>query len=219
MAWTRAVTRRSRAGVGLAALVAGSLLVAACAGSGYHYVKSSDDHTYFKVPEGWKLFDEETIVHGLKKLSKRQQQATIDQSWQVGFDASSRPSLKHIGSARSSSPDGLAVVSPLSPDEQDSMSLQTLRNEYVNIDAAVQANAAVIQTYEPVTFDGGFHGIHLVATIEDSKGNSSTIDQTSVVDQDTTKLYSLIVTCTTSCYDRYKDKIDNVVSSWTVRDH
>ena len=43
--------------------------------------------------------------------------------------------------------------------------------------------------------------MHLVATIDDSKGHSATIDQTSVVDEATTKIYTLIVTCTSDCYD------------------
>jgi hypothetical protein len=219
MAWGRAPWRPKPLG-GLAAALAAAVLLTACAGSGYHYVKNSDDHTYFKVPDNWKLYDEDAIVGSLRDtLSKKQRQAALDTSWQVGFDASSRASLKHIGDQHASSPEGLAIVSQLSSDEADAMSLQTMRNTFVPIDAAVQANTADVQTYEPVTFDGGFHGIHLVATFEDKKGRSSTIDQTSVVDQDTTKMYTLLVTCTTTCYDRNQDKIDNVVKSWTVRDH
>jgi hypothetical protein len=217
MAWRRALWRSKPLG-GLAAVVAAGVLLAACAGSGY--VKNSDDHTYFKVPDSWKLYDEDAIVGSLRdQLTKKQRQAALDTGWQVAFDASSRASLKHILNPQASSPEGMAIVSQLSADESDAMSLQALRNSFVNIDAALQANAADVVTYEPVTFDGGFHGIHLVATIEDKKGRSSTIDQTSVVDQDTTKTYSLILTCTTTCYDRNQDKIDNVVKSWTVRDH
>ena len=61
--------------------------------------------------------------------------------------------------------------------------------------------------------------MHVVASIDDSKGHSATVDQTSVVDEATTKIYTLIVTCTSDCYDAHKSQIDNVVSSWTVRDH
>ena len=42
----------------LALAVAG----AACSSSGYHYVKNSDDRTYFKVPDGWKLYDEDELT-------------------------------------------------------------------------------------------------------------------------------------------------------------
>jgi hypothetical protein len=217
MPWSRA-PQRSKVCAAAAALLAAAL-IAACAGSGYTYVKNGDDHTYFKVPDNWKLYDEDSIVHSLNKtLSKREQQAAIDQGWQVGFDASSRPSLKHLLSGRASDPEGVAIVSPLSNDEQDSMSLQAMRNTYIQIDAALQANAAEIQTYEPVALDGGFHGMHVVVTI-DAKAGSTTVDQTSVVDQDTTKIYTLIVSCSTSCYNRNQDRIDNIVKSWTVRDH
>jgi hypothetical protein len=219
MAWRRA-PRRSKPLGRLVLFAAAATLLAACAGSGYHYVKSSDDHTYFKVPESWKLFDEQTIVHNLGKgLSKSAQQAQLDQGWQVGFDASSHPSLKHLGSGRAGSPEGLAIVRPLSTQDADAISMQTLRNAYVDIDTAVQNNEGQIVQYEPVALDGGFHGMHVVAELQDSKGRTSTIDQTSVVDKDTTKLYSLIVTCSSDCYDAHKSQIENVVSSWTVRDH
>ena len=52
-------------------LVAAPLALAACAGSGYHYVKSTEDKTYFKVPESWNLYDEESILGALKGPSRR----------------------------------------------------------------------------------------------------------------------------------------------------
>ena len=32
------------------------------AARGYNYVKSSDDHTYFKVPDDWKLYDNDALL-------------------------------------------------------------------------------------------------------------------------------------------------------------
>lgn len=216
MAWIWA-PRRSKPHRGLAALTLASILLAACAGTGYHYVKSSSDHTYFKVPDSWKLFDEKSIVHSLG-LSKSQERTQLDQSWQVGFDASRHPSLKHLGSGRADAPEGLAIVDPLSAQDADAVSMQSLRNEYVDIDGAVQSNKAQILKFEPVALDGGFHGMHVVAELQGSKGRTATIDQTSVVNKDTTKIYSLIITCTSDCYDAHKSQIEDVVSSWTVRD-
>ena len=34
-----------------------AVLAAACSGTGYTYVKNSDDQTYFKVPDKWKLYE------------------------------------------------------------------------------------------------------------------------------------------------------------------
>jgi hypothetical protein len=219
MAWRRAFRRSGAALAVAAAVVAGAVLLAACAGTGYQYVKSSSDHTYFKVPDGWKLFDEQSIVKSLgKSLSKSQQQAALDQSWQVGFDGSSHPSLKHLGNEHADAPEGLAIVRPLSAQDADAISLQSLRNQFVDIDTAVQNNLGQIVSYDPVSLSGGFHGMHVVAELQDSKGTTSTIDQTSVVNSDTTKIYSLIVTCTSDCYDAHKSQIQNVVGSWTVRD-
>ena len=90
MPWRRA-PQRSKVCAAAAALVATALL-AACAGSGYTYVKNGDDHTYFKVPDNWKLYDEDTIVHSLNKtLSKR---ASSRSSTRAGRSGSTRAATR-----------------------------------------------------------------------------------------------------------------------------
>ena len=47
----------------VAALVVGAAVaLTACAGTGYHYVKNSSDKTYFKVPDSWKLYNEDSVL-------------------------------------------------------------------------------------------------------------------------------------------------------------
>ena len=197
-----------------------ALFLAACGGSGFSYVKNSDDHTYFKVPQEWKVFDEDTIINTLgKNLSKRARDTERDQNWQVAFDANTHPSLKHLLDPNAKFPTGLAMVNQLSFNDADSTSLGSLRNSFFDVDAAVQANAGEIVSYEPVELDGGFHGFHLVADLDLTKKATVRLDQTSLLDQATSKLYTLLVSCTAKCYDRYQSDIEKVVNSWTVRDH
>ena len=73
-------------------------------------------------------------------------------------------------------------------------------------------------TYEPLEPDGGFHGFHLVANVDADKGRVVTLDQTTLVDQATSKVYSLLVTCDADCYDHNSEQIGHVVDSWTVRE-
>ena len=40
------------------------------------------------------------------------------------------------------------------------------------------------------------------------KGGYTTLDQTVVVDADTTKLYILAIGCSDTCYEKNKDEID-----------
>jgi len=204
--------------VALAALAA-ALLGTACSSTGYHYVKSSDDRTYFKVPEGWKLYDEDQLLKAYgKDLSPRQKASELDTAWQVAFDASPQPSLEHLGDPKAKHPNGLAVVRELSFDAADTTSLVSLRNLFYDVDTAVQNEMGEIIAYEPLEPEGGFHGFHLVAEVDTADGTVVTLDQTSLVDQATSKVYTLLVTCDARCYDDNVDQIERVVGSWTVRE-
>jgi hypothetical protein len=210
--------RRLPLGAAAAGLVL-ALLGAACASTGYHYVKNSDDRTYFKVPDAWKLYSEDEVLKAYAKdLSPRQREAERDSSWQVVFDASPKPSLSHLGNPKAHHPNGIAVVRQLSFDDSDSLSLSSLRNLFYDVDTAIQNQMGEIITYEPLEPDGGFHGFHLVADVDSQNGGVVTLDQTTLVDQATSKVYTLLITCDARCYDDNQDQIERVVDSWTVRE-
>ena len=199
-------------------LVAAPLALAACAGTGYNYVKSSEDKTYFKVPDSWKLYDEESVLGALKgALSKDEITQRRDTSWTTVFDADPDPSLNHVVSKRPSYPIGRAIVQPLSPDASDGASLQSLRNIFFDIDQNLDSGAATVKLYEPVELSGGFHGSHLVANMT-GKSGTVTFNQIAVFDQATSKVYAISIYCTTECYDKYESKINTIIDSWTVRD-
>jgi hypothetical protein len=237
------LARGSRGFAALVLAAAGALLLAGCSTSAFHYVKSDDYHTYFKVPNRWKLFDENTLldpkVSGLSHDEVAQTKAT---TWLLAFDANPRPALHDLLQPKGY-PSGLATVQQISPQTADTVSLQTLRNLFFDIDgtssdssgssgstgtsgssggtssagAAATGQQADVLTYEAVNLDGGFHGSHLIAKL-DVNGRSVTVNQIAVLDQATTKIYAIVVTCTTTCYERNQSKIEQVVNSWTVRD-
>lgn len=199
--------------------LAAAVLVAGCSGSDYHYVKSSEDKTYFKVPHRWALFDEDAIIERLgADLTETERDTELDQTWRVAFDAAPRPTLRHLGETAASHPWGLAVVRNLTFEAADEMSNAALRNYFFDVDTALQNDAGDISVYEELQLDGGFRGVHLVATLEREDGRSITIDQTALVDQATTKVYALVVSCSDVCYDENRAEIREIVESWTVRD-
>jgi hypothetical protein len=208
--------RSKRRGVRLcAAVLLGPLALvgAACSSTGYSYVKDSDDRTYFKVPDQWTLFDQDALVKG---LSPRERDAALETSWQVGFDASPKPRLGHLLDPSSKHPTGIASVEELDFDSSDNASLATLRNYFIDVDSALDAGQAEIVAYEPLEPDGGFRGFHLVFDLELDGGRTITFDQTTLMDQSSSKLYNLIITCGARCYADNQDKIERVVDSWTV---
>jgi hypothetical protein len=198
-------------------LVALASLATACAGSGFHYVKNSDDHTYFKVPNSWKLYGEDAVLNAEKSLSKEEREVARDSGWQTAFDASPKPSLRHVSNVDARYPTGGALVQHLSAKDADAISLESLRNLFFDIDGTANGKPATVISYEPVEFDGGVHGSHLVARL--TKGKVSiTVNQIAVLNPETSKVYALVVKCSTACYNRQQSKIEKVVDSWTVKD-
>jgi hypothetical protein len=199
------------------AVVLSGLAVSGCASSKYHYVKNSGDGAYFKIPNAWHLYDQDALLKKSSSgLTAEQLQAQRAQQWQVAFDGNPKPSLKHLGSYTVGYPAGLALVQKISATDAETVSLQQLADVF-GVQTAVQNGTAQIIAYQHITRDGGFRGIHLVAQIQRDSGGTGTVDQTTLVDQATTKIYALIISCTSKCFESQQDKIDQVISSWTLK--
>jgi hypothetical protein len=211
--------------VPVALLFAVPFLLSACASSGYHYVKSSVQDAYLKVPSEWKLYDHKELVSLQKDLSEEQRDAVLDTSWTTAFDSSPDPSLTHV-LQRAAHPAGMALIVPLSPTDSDAVSDGSLRNFFFDVDAADNDNRLTILDYEIVDRDGGFHGVHLVARMvvgdtgsaQAYEGKAITFDQTVLVDQERRRIYAVAVACSAKCYEHNDEKITNLVDSWTVKE-
>src|SRR5204863_9031319 len=99
--------RRARFGSGVLVGRA-AVALSACTGSGYQYVKngSNGSGTYFKVPNAWRIYDENAFVKS-RHLSPTKAKAARDDSWTVAFDASAKPSLKHFNELATKQPFGI----------------------------------------------------------------------------------------------------------------
>jgi hypothetical protein len=201
----------------LSAVVALALVLSACANSGFHYVKSSSDHTYFKVPESWKLYDNEALLKVAKAdLTAEQLKQARQNQWSAIFDGHPHPALSHVTNRAPTHPVGRALVQSLSAESADGVSLMQLRNIFYDVDTRVSKDTASVVSYTPVERDGGFHGSHLVIKLTTSKGDTI-LNQIALVDQATSKVYAIAVKCSTACYEKNKTKIEQVIDSWTVK--
>ncbi|MFI5046327.1 MAG: hypothetical protein ACHQIG_04620 [Acidimicrobiia bacterium] len=203
--------------------VIGALALAGCSGSGSQYVKSTEDHTYFKVPSSWVLFGERKLISQDTQLSGEQKDKILKSSWRTAFDASPEPQVQHVFASNSAFPTGFAVVDKLSSDDADQVSDLVLRNQFVPVDKLVQSKQLDLLGYEAVNRSGGFHGIRFRARITSApdsevyaEGPAFTFEQISLVDQEHAKSYSLLVMCSSKCFESHTDRIEGVVDSWTV---
>jgi hypothetical protein len=210
--------RRARFGAG--ALVAVAVL-SACTGSGYQYVKngSNGSGTYFKVPDAWRVYDENAFIKS-RHLSPTKAKAAKADSWTVAFDANSKPSLKHFNQLTTKEPFGIAEVRKLDPQERDSFSLMAMRNYFVPVDDLAQSGGEVVPLrLDEFTRDGGFHGLRFTFELSLPSDNQPvTVDQVSIIDTGTKEVHFLAVSCSSSCYERKKDTINKIVDSWTVKE-
>jgi hypothetical protein len=214
----RAVSGRARLGALVACVVVASVVLTGCAGTGYNYVKSSDYHTYFKVPERWKLYDTKALLDPkVSGLTKDEAATAADSKWLTAFDSSPAPNLSHLFRAQNH-PWGFASVQQISASKADTVSLSSLRNLFFDIDGTDSGAPADVVSYDPIALAGGFHGSHLVAKVALTNGKTLTVNQVALLDEATSKIYALVVSCTTSCYEKNHSKIEQIVNSWTVRD-
>jgi hypothetical protein len=217
-----AMRRRSALGrpVRLWALAVAAATVLAACGSTFTYVKNPQAHTYFKVPNEWKVFSEEEIfARGIEGLSPQGEAAAREAIWMVAFDASPHPSLDNLFEADAQAPHGFARVQPISDQARDTFSLATLRNILFPIDRVAREDPGAVEILQnqDIVLDNGFHGSRIVFNIR--RGTTFyTVNQTGLVDPATRTLYLFVVGCEASCYVANQDVIEDVVESWTVKE-
>lgn len=203
----------ARRGVALlvAVVMAG---MAACSGSGYRYVTSKKTGVYLKVPTGWRVFDKNAIVNGLKSNGTVVDDQTL---FIAAFDGDRKPSVLHAADPASSSPTGLVRVKQLTGEERDVVSFQALRNLIFSVDDGVQQDKVKVLGQADLTPGSGMRGQRYVYQVAQDNGASFVVDQTVLVDNATSRLFVLAVTCEATCYQNNRKDIDKVVTSWTVK--
>ena len=218
----RVAGRTARLGGAVAFACVAALALGACIGSDYHYVKNSTDDgsgTYFKVPEGWHIYNEDEVVKS-RHLSPTKAKEAKANGWAVAFDGSPRPTLKHYDSVAPKQPFGIAEVRTLGRQERDAFSLMAMRNYFVPVDDLSQNGVDVTPLrLDEFTRDGGFHGQRFTFEFSLPSSNESvTVDQVAIVDAGTKEVHFLAITCSAQCYERNRDTINTVVDSWTVKE-
>ncbi|MDQ1397638.1 MAG: hypothetical protein QOG64_2897, partial [Acidimicrobiaceae bacterium] len=201
------------------ALVVAALTVAgtACSGSGYRYVTSRKAGVYFKVPTEWKVFDRNDLSSGLKANgSPGIDDATL---FAAGFDSAPKPSISHVTplDAGADHPTGIARVKLLAPSERDAVSFQSLRNMLLSVDDGEQQSKVKVLGQVDLVPKGGYRGQRIVFEVAREDGSTFVVDQTTMVDQATERLFVLAVACASSCYESNRKVVDKVVTSWTVK--
>lgn len=218
----------------LSTLLAVFALVVSCGSSRYTYVTNKNAGTFLKVPSAW---NHQKVAGALafvgidaRKLSPEMARQIASREWLVTLDASGAANTSLL-KLDASQPKGFVQVRTLLPEEADAISTNDLRNQFVDIQAAQQAQDQAVQkdpqgarltpeflllADNQVHKSGGVHGVHLVYELRTTTG-LTTIDQTSLLDQDSTTIYQLVVACSSLCFAQYGSDVEHVAQSFTIK--
>lgn len=212
------------------ALAAGVAVLAGCGGSGYRYVSNTEDGAFFRVPEGWAIFDEEAILTAGGGVTEEQAASLRARVWLRGFDANADPSPENVITRATDAPRGYAEVRRLDQQERSRIDLVALRSLGFPLDQSTGAPTDPIAAYsadptgaiqvlrydDDLVVGEGIHGIRITALIDGEE--PSVFEQISLVDPATTRRYVFLIGCHLTCWEENDDLIADVVDSWTVQE-
>jgi hypothetical protein len=215
---------RSRGPAVLGLLVASAVLFSACGGSGFVYVGSSADKTFFKVPNNWTAYNKQEIL-----VASHLDQSVDSQSafhFLVGYDSDPQPSIVHVTDKGLATvyPTVLAWVRKLDTSDHETFSLSAIRNAVYPVDGFVQSHLGEVLVVKDLIFPGGIHGTE---TIYDLSNGSYSISQTNatmrvaqvgLLDSGTNLFYLFMLRCSADCYSQNQGLIDQIVNSFTVKE-
>ena len=201
--------------VGGCALLVG-VTVAGCGAPQYTYVANSGANTYFKVPYGW---------HQISAASLKKVTGSSSGVWTVAYQAGSQPSASDFLAFDTSQPFVFAEIGTLSSTGMNELSYDGLRDFFLPVTSTARSTASsegfpftgFSQLRDQVLTPGqGVHGVRETFDYTDG-GVTDTFDEIALTNPDQTKVYFLVLHCTSSCYSSDKTEINDVMSSFTIR--
>lgn len=216
------------------------VLLSACGDGKFHYVADSSSNTYFKVPKGWKKFNQDELVGAELAAARNANQppSLIDVlvnrefQWRVAFDGDPAPSVGHTLTL-AQEPVVEVSVRELAPEERQQVSLAALRNVIIDYDdqkvrsqqagTGVGINTPATTSFraideEELNLPDGVRGVRLRYVL---RPNASSVfyafDQTTLVDARAERLYVLLIRSGESQFLRYNGLFDEIARSFTVK--
>lgn len=197
------------------------VMLSACTPS-KQYAGSKTDGAFFSVPNGWTKISTEALT---KEESKSTNQNDLDRlamvTYQVGFTKAKKMSAREVFMLEpTDQPVLFARFRDLFPEERNSISLNSLRDiilpitQYQDGSKVNDRNFQLFDDQEIV--EKGGKGVSLLYSF-DYNGVNETVNQVALYSNDQNKIYLFIIRCSTTCYNKNIDEIDEIVKSFTVR--
>ena len=204
-------------------MVLGIGTLSGCASPSQKYVADKKDGVYLAVPFSWHLISNETL-NAREATSKNT--GAADRLANVTFQQAYSPNAKYRAK------DVLTLVAPTSPlvyirvrnllpDEINAVSYNSLRNIIVPLTSWIDGSDTTAPPFELLkdveVVQKSARGVRTSYSFTQKKQVSQTIDQTSLISDDRSKIYVLIIRCTTICFNKNRYQLSKISTSFTVR--
>ena len=142
-------------------------------------------------------------------------------TYQAGFTKAKKIDPKDIFLLEPTKDPVLYVrIRDLFPEERNAISLNTLRNLVLPITDYLDGtipNDRKFELYDDQEINEvGGRGVSLLYSF-DYNGVNETVNQVALMSNDQNKIYVFIIRCSTECYNKNIDEIDEIVNSFTVK--
>lgn len=194
-----------------------------CATPSQKYAADKKDGVYLSVPFSWHLISNQTL-NAREATSKNT--GAADRLANVTFQQAYSPNEKYR--AR----DVLTLVAPtaplvylrvrnLLPDEINSTSYNSLRNIIVPLTSWIDGSDSSAPPFELLddveVVQKKARGVRTSYSFTAKQQLSQTVDQTTLLSDDRSKIYVLIIRCTTTCFNKNRRQLSKIANSFTVR--
>ena len=192
-----------------------------CGESSKLYPSSKSEGVFFSVPTNWKALSTASLNKYEKESTEPEgaaRQALV--KWQIAYTTNKKLKAAEVFNLTApTKPLAFARVRDLENSEINSVSYNTLRDVIVPVTQIIEGDDPSAPDFQILVdqevVQKGARGVQTVYSFS-IDGKEQTINQTSLMANDRTKLYIFVVRCTTECYNKNKKKIEEIVSSFTV---
>ena len=192
-----------------------------CGESSKLYPASKSEGVFFSVPTNWKALSTASLNKYEKESTEPEgaaRQALV--KWQIAYTTNKKLKAAEVFNLTApTKPLAFARVRDLESSEINSVSYNTLRDVIVPVTQIIEGDDPSAPDFQILVdqevVQKGARGVQTVYSFS-IDGKEQTINQTSLMSNDRTKLYIFVVRCATECYNKNKKKIEEIVSSFTV---
>jgi hypothetical protein len=204
----------------VAMLLAAAALLGACGGvNEYQYLSDKTSGVVVQVPSEWRILEGDEI---LKVTAGRLPEAdtAVFSRWLYGFSGDSTATGETLLTPGSAEPGGIIRSRYLLQGEVSTPAGLSVKNLFNSInDMAILPAEGQIMSYEGfgVITESGVNGVGYDVVIKFSTGDMK-LTYIVTVDPRVGQLNTLLVGCSTGCYDANTQQIQKLVKSFTVVD-